>query len=448
MFRSSRAFTSSRVRMPKPMLVVAEPLESRKMLAGDDHGHEGDLHVHVEDSKLSTEHGAYGWEFVNEGGRFVADIGFDADDQPAGSSLGLMPKTNLLYWNGVGAAPNFTLVPGTTSLTFVGTGAEIDLGAIQGLGDSVTIATEEQGVVHEHVAAAIGNGPRGVYAFYASVVSSAEEVGATKPIAFVLNRGMSERIHDRAIAALEDRPIVVSAVMSTANGTLKAGQAIDIAVTYSEAVAVRGRPEIILNVGGKGRVAVHQAYNAETMTSTFRYTVSAQDPVDADGIGIGRMLRLVPGSSIRAAEGNVAALQVIPRVDGSGIMIDTSIPRLTGIVRDVAPGMYTSGQSLQFRVSFSKPVIVTGTPSLRFVTGGNVRFADNLAYVSGSNSRELTFSYTVQSTDAARGGVSLRRAFGLLGSATVRDSLGNAAVFGTGSVAFPGVRVRPSPVVL
>lgn len=447
MYRTSHTFVSNRARMRKPMLAFAERLESRAMLAGDDHGHEGDLHVHVEDGTLSAEHGAYGWEFVDEGGGYVADIGFEADDQPTGSSLRLTPRTNLLYWNGVGAAPNFRLVPGTTSLTLEGTGSQINLDAIQGLGGFVTIGTEEQGEVHEHVAAAIGNAPRGVYAFYASVASSSEDLGATQPIAFVLNRGMSERIHDRAIAALEDRPIVVSAVMSTANGTLKAGQTIDIAVTYSEAVIIRGRPQIALDIGGASRSAVHLAYNAETMTSTFRYTVSAQDPVDADGIGIGRTLRLVPNSSIRAAEGNATALTVIPRVDGSGIMIDTSIPRLTRIQATVTPGIYTSGQVLQFVVRFSKPIIVTGTPSLRFATGGNVRFAGNPTYVSGSNSRELTFSYTVQPTDAARGGVSLRRAFSLLGDAAVRDSLGNAAVFGTGIVAFPGVRVRPSTVV-
>ncbi|MFM7292141.1 MAG: hypothetical protein ACKO6B_13060 [Planctomycetia bacterium] len=447
MFRSFGDFTSSRARMPKPMLAVAEPLESRAMLAGDDHGHAGDLHVHVEDNKLSTDHGAYGWEFVDEGGGFVADIGFDAEDLPADSSLRLMPKTNLLYWNGVGPAANFMLAAGTTSLTLEGTEDEINLGAIAGLGDFLTIAAEEQGSVHEHIAAAIGSAPRGVYAFYASVTSSDEGIGGSKPIAFVLNRGMSERIHDRAIAALEDRPIVVSAVTSTANGTLKAGQTIDIAVTYSEAVIVRGRPEIVLDVGGASRAARHVAYDAETMTSTFRYTVSAQDPVDADGIGVGRMLRLALGSSIRAAEGNATALRVIPRVDGSGILIDTSIPRLTRIEATVQSTTYTAGQTLEFLVRFSKPVIVTGTPSLRFVTGGNVRFAGDSVYVSGSNSRELTFRYTVQPTDAARGGVSLRRAFALLGNSTVRDSLGNAAVFGAGIFAFPDVKVRPAPVV-
>jgi hypothetical protein len=464
MFRMFRMFTTSSValasrrRSPRGAVVGGERLESRAMLAADDHGHDddhedhddhghsGDVHVHVEGNKLSTEHGAFGWDFVDEGAGYVADIGFDADDQPDGSSLRLVPKTNLLYWNGIGPTPRFTLAAGGFPLRFEGyAGSRLTLGPVAGLGGSVTIAAEEGGVVHEHVAAAIGGAPTGIYAFYATIESTAGgSLAPTEPIAFVLNRGLGEQVHEAAVEGLEERPIVVGAVSRTPNGTLRAGQVIDIAVTFSEAVVVQGKPQIGLNVGGAGRAAVHHAYDAATRTSTFRYTVSAQDPVDADGIVIGRQFGFASGSSIRDADGGAAVLQVIPRIDGSRIRIDTTIPRSTGIVAAVAAGSYTAGQVLQFRVTFSKPVVVTGTPRLQFVTGGETRFAGNPVYVSGSNSQQLTFRYTVQPTDVARNGVTLRRAFALIG-ASVRDSLGNPAQFGTGVVAFPSIRVRPAP---
>jgi hypothetical protein len=444
MFRSSRFATSHRALAARKPALAGERLENRSMLAGDDHGHSADVHVHIEDNAIVTEHTAFGWDFEDEGGRFVADIGFDADDQPEGTSLRLVPKTNLLFWNGLGSTPTFSIVSGSTQLQLEGyAGSRMDVSRGSALGGFVTIGAEDQGVVHEHVAASIGSAPRGVYAFYASVESSASDpLAATKPIAFVLNRGASERVHDRAIESLEDRPIIVSASCTTPNGTYKAGQTIDVAVTFSDDIIIRGKPQIILDVGGKGRLATYHSHDAETRTSTFRYTIARQDPVDADGIGIGRTLRFAPGSSIRAVDGGAAVLSVLPQIDGSGVRIDTTVPRSTGIVSAVAAGNYTVGQVLEFRVNFSKPVVVTGSPRLEFVTNANVRFAGNPEYVSGSSSSQLTFRYTVQAGDVARNGVTLRRAFGLMG-ATVQDSLQNPAQFGVGRVTFGTIRVRP-----
>jgi hypothetical protein len=445
MFRPLRFATSHRVLATRKPALAGERLESRSMLAADDHGHSGDVHVHVEGSALVTDHGAFGWDFANEGGRFVADIGFDADDQPEGTSLRLVPKTNLLYWNGRGATPAFSIASGSMLLELEGyAGSRLDVSRGAGPGGFVTIGAEDGGVVHEHVAASIGSAPNGVYAFYASIESTAADpLTPTKPVAFVLNRGVAERVHDLAIEALEDRPIVVGASATTPNGTYKAGQTIDVAVTFSEDIIVRGRPQIVLNVAGRGRLATYHAHDPETRTATFRYTIARQDPIDADGIGVGRTLSLPPGSSIRAVDGGAAVLSVLPHIDGSGIKIDTSLPRSTGIISAVAAGNYTVGQVLEFRVNFSKPVVVSGSPRLEFVTNANVRFAGNPEYVSGSNSRQLTFRYTVQAGDVARNGVTLRRAFGLIGGATVQDSVQNPAQFEPGRVTFGNIRVRP-----
>lgn len=444
MSRPSRYTPSQRALATRKPVWAGERLESRAMLAADDHGHGGDVHVHVEDNALVTDHGAFGWDFANEGGGLVADIGFDADDQPEGTSLRLVPRTNLLYWNGRGATPSFTIASSSMLLRLEGyAGSQLDLSRGNSLGGFVTIGAEEGGVVHEHVAASIGTAPAGVYAFYASIESTATDpLTPTKPVAFVLNRGVAERVHDQAIEALEDRPIVVGASWSTPNGTYKAGQTIDVAVTFSEDVIIRGRPQVILDVAGRGRLATYHAHDPETRTSTFRYTIARQDPIDADGIGVGRTLRLAPGSSIRAVDGGAAVLAVLPPLDGSAIKVDTSLPRSTGIVSAMAAGNFTVGQVLEFRVNFSKPVVVSGVPRLEFVTNANVRFAGNPEYVSGSDSRQLTFRYTVQSGDVARNGVTLRRAFGLIG-ATVQDSLQNPAQFAAGRVTFANIRVRP-----
>ena len=64
---------------------------------------------------------------------------------------------------------------------------------------------------------------------------------------------------------------------------------------------------------------------------------------------------------------------------------------------------YLAGEVIEFTVTFSAPVTVTGTPKFAFRLGAATRQA---AYASGSDSAALVFARTVQAGEVDRNGIS------------------------------------------
>ncbi|MHB1836684.1 MAG: hypothetical protein ACYCXW_17180, partial [Solirubrobacteraceae bacterium] len=62
---------------------------------------------------------------------------------------------------------------------------------------------------------------------------------------------------------------------------------------------------------------------------------------------------------------------------------------VTGLSSTTSDGAYSAGRRLEVQVSFSAPVVVTGTPTLALNDGGTA------AYVTGSGTRTLTFDLTI-----------------------------------------------------
>ena len=89
------------------------------------------------------------------------------------------------------------------------------------------------------------------------------------------------------------------------DGTYGAGEAVEVAVRFSEAVSVTGAPRLNLGIGARMAPAVHVQAGASTVQS-FRYVVSHGDH-DLDGISIGSMALVLNGAAIRSAEGTAAA---------------------------------------------------------------------------------------------------------------------------------------------
>jgi gliding motility-associated-like protein len=101
------------------------------------------------------------------------------------------------------------------------------------------------------------------------------------------------------------------------------------------------------------------------------------------------------------------------------LVYDGTTPVVTSV--DVpANGVYNQGQVLSFTVHFSEIVNVTGTPALGVVIGATTRQA---AYVSGSGTNALVFSYTVQNGDMDIDGIALGTLAG-----TIKDAAGNNGV--------------------
>ena len=107
------------------------------------------------------------------------------------------------------------------------------------------------------------------------------------------------------------------------------------------------------------------------------------------------------------------------------LTIERILPTVTDVSSPLANGAYKLAQVVPVTVTFSEPVIVTGTPQLTLSTGSPVTTAVN--YTSGTGTSTLTFNYTV-----AAGNTSADLNYPLttslaLNSGTIRDAATNNA---------------------
>lgn len=111
-----------------------------------------------------------------------------------------------------------------------------------------------------------------------------------------------------------------------------------------------------------------------------------------------------------------------------------------------ANGFYGAAAPLNFTVTFSEPVFVTGTPSLAVIVGAQTREA---SYIGGSGTSALTFSYTVQPGEVDMDGISLGTTIQLNGGTIENTGLEAANLTLNGAGSTSGVLVNATaPVVL
>ena len=223
------------------------------------------------------------------------------------------------------------------------------------------------------------------------------------------------------------QPTTIVNIIAPPNGTYRLGQTLDFTVQFSRTVSVDtsgGTPRLAINLTSGTRYADYVS-GSGTDRLVFRYTVQAND-FDNNGITLVSPLDL-NGGSIVDGFGNTPTLTFTPP-NTSGILVDAVVPTVVQVLLP-ASGIYLTGQNLDFRFRFSKPVLVDtsgGTPRLRVQIGSTVRFAD---YFSGSGGDTLTFRYTVQASDFDDDGIELIQPLELNGG-TMQDPAGNAALLG------------------
>jgi hypothetical protein len=115
------------------------------------------------------------------------------------------------------------------------------------------------------------------------------------------------------------------------------------------------------------------------------------------------------------AAGNTSALTDVPTITE-----DSSLPGLVSVTPP-SNGVYKAGLTLDWTVTFSEPVFVTGTPRIALTVGSATVYAD---YVSGSGTDTLVFRYTVQAGDTDGDGVEAAGSIDLNGG-TIRDDAAN-----------------------
>ena len=137
-------------------------------------------------------------------------------------------------------------------------------------------------------------------------------------------------------------------------------------------------------------------------------------------------------STTTTLSGNSTFMARVANAEGSSTAythtytLDTTAPNITA-VSGPANATYTSGQNLEFTVSFDETVTVTtggGTPSLTLTIGSTTRYA---TYYSASNATTLRFHYTIQSSDIDSDGIAVITPLSCNGG-TIQDIAGNNAV--------------------
>ena len=242
------------------------------------------------------------------------------------------------------------------------------------------------------------------------------------------------------------------------------GQTIYVIVQFSSPVSVTGAPQIFLDSANIGRMS----YIAGSGTSAllFAYVTVAGD-VDNDGFGLKANSLTLNGGTIKDANGTAANLAhgaiaksstrkltatapaaVATTTTAAATTTTTTAAATTTTTTVAAPTISTvafkeptnekwiPGQSLQVRVIFNVPVVVTGSPYISLLSDG----INRATYLDGSGGTSLIFAYTIVSGDIDNTGVGIAANSIVLNSGTIKSASGVTATLTHSAVARSSTR--------
>ena len=233
--------------------------------------------------------------------------------------------------------------------------------------------------------------------------------------------------------------------------TLGPGPPVDgafaVKVTFSEAVSGFGDGDLTAGYVGGPDVLV-RGFEEEQTGLVYSAMVPAPQP--------GKLVISVgPGkaAAVSDTQGNVLGALVV-EVGDSGNAVAVSGPVVTGVLMSTqsgsgrqdgfgtrsvaAKGGSGSGSSVRVAVRFSEPVTVdvsAGTPAIGLMLGGGAREAP---YADGSDTKTLTFVYTVTGSDGSMTGAAVTPDSLTLNGGTIRSWLGEDANLGHPGAALDG----------
>lgn len=310
------------------------------------------------------------------------------------------------------AATGELVVTGTGLLALAGANNDIDISKLQLSGDDSPYSLTSGSV---EISSATGFSVMLNGTDIAALRSRLNKNGTSSALSQTYNLAASEDwnagadvavavadLTGNGITASSIPPSVTAVSASTANGSYKAGDTINIELNFNEVVTVTGTPQLTLETGSTDQVVNYSA-GSGTSTLIFSYTVQAGDSSsDLDYLSMNALS--LNGGSIKNGSAVDAVLTLpVPGAAGSlgankALVIDTEAATVSNVTGATADGSYKTADVISLQVSFSETVTVTGTPQLSLETGTLDR---NVNYVSGSGSSTLVFNYTVQAGDAS-----------------------------------------------
>ena len=245
---------------------------------------------------------------------------------------------------------------------------------------------------------------------------------------------------DGVAPAVVGAPALVSA--PSAGDTYGRGEAIDVALTFSEPVTVNGAPRLGVLVGAETRPATYRRRHRDGDADLPLHSVVAAD-ADADGVSIPAGEVALAGGAITDLPGNAAALAYTELAAQAGHKVNANTaPVVTGVELASVAGpddTYAAGDTVEVRLTFDAAVTVDvtqGKPRLKLdlddIAGSGERWAE---YASGTGTTELVFAYTVVSGDTSAEGVAVLANTLELNGGTMRSAAGTGAALAHAAVA-------------
>ena len=257
------------------------------------------------------------------------------------------------------------------------------------------------------------------------------------------------------------------------------GQTIYVIVAFSSPVVVTGSPQIFLDSANIGRMS----YVAGSGTSALLFAyVTVTGDIDNEGFGLKANSLTLNGGTIKASNGTAANLAHIAIAKSATRKLTATTPATVATTTTVATVATTTtttaatttttaattttttattttttvaapavssvafkeptnekwipGQSLQVRVIFNVPVVVTGSPYISLLSDG----ISKATYLDGSGSTSLIFAYTIVSGDIDNTGVGIAANAIVLNSGTIKSASGVTATLTHSAVARSSTR--------
>ena len=220
-------------------------------------------------------------------------------------------------------------------------------------------------------------------------------------------------------------PVVTNVSATPSTGVANLGSTITYTIIMSKNIFVTGLPTLTLSDG--------QTANFVTSNSailTFNHTVSTGESASSLTISSVNL----NGGTILDSAGNASNFASAVGLPTASPVVDGIQPTISSIVASPTTGVQKIGNPVTFTITYTKPVVVTGSPTLTLNDGGT-------ALMTSAVSNVLTFLHNIPSGSTTNGSNLTISSFNLPSGATIEDSDGNNAINSGALVSFSGLTV-------
>lgn len=215
------------------------------------------------------------------------------------------------------------------------------------------------------------------------------------------------------------------------DGTYPAGETITIRLDFNKAVEVDGGVPTLTLTDGYTATYVSGSGSA---SHVYTWTVPAGANIgDLDVTAIN-----LNGCTFTVVETVTELVPELPTdvfslAGGKNIAIDTTAPAISSVTTSASPGSYGAGRDIYFTVTFSEPIVCSGSPSIGLINNAEAEFYGQ------PNSTSMIFLYTVDTGDDIAA-LDLDTELTLNG-ATIADAAGNTLDTSFPAVSLPVIRI-------